>query len=95
MFSIAHVVGYTDEKALYCTSRDRVASFLYQSTCTLYMYGNLGQIVIWDKVYSVAPCLDLSYYLGYIQYIILYYYTTLARRLEMIGFSGKKRNANW
>ena len=27
VFSILHVVGYVDEKALYCTSRDQVTSF--------------------------------------------------------------------
>ena len=27
VLSVLHLVGYTDEKALYCTSQDRVASF--------------------------------------------------------------------
>ena len=27
ILSIFHLVGYTDEKALYCTSRDRMTSF--------------------------------------------------------------------
>ena len=27
VFHIIHLIGYTDEKALYCTSRDRIASF--------------------------------------------------------------------
>ena len=27
VLGVLHLVGYTDEKALYCTSQDRVASF--------------------------------------------------------------------
>ena len=49
---IFHLVGYTDEKALYCTSRDRVTSFEEGSAyCNIIGRRNVETCCILNKMH--------------------------------------------
>ena len=54
LLSILHLVGYTDEKALYCPHRDRVTSFEEGSA-----YCNIIGIMKYHRAFSGMKCNEI------------------------------------
>ncbi|CAI8040984.1 hypothetical protein GBAR_LOCUS22774 [Geodia barretti] len=76
ILSILHLVGYTDEKALYCTSRDRMTSFEEGSAyCNI-----IGSATTFIPIFDLT---GLCFHLGTVLFTA--YFPFRARKLETKG----------